>query len=81
MIGTTLMEESHEEILYPSFTVCPKRASGNVFNGQDLSIFHRSLNMSEVIHTLRFYQRNRTGHWYMETYRPHESKEDIRDIS
>ena len=83
MIGTTLIEESHEEILYPSITVCPKRARVNNFNGQNLSIFHRSLNLSEVIHTLRFHQRNRTGHWYKEVYRPMESieKEDIRDIS
>ena len=81
MIGTTSIEVSHEEIMYPSFTVCPHHGPEDVINGQNLSIFHRSLNMSEVIHTLRFYRRNRTGHWYKETYRPHESKEDIRDIS
>lgn len=77
MIGTTSIEESHKEILYPSFTVCSRR-DGDAFNG-NLSMFQRSINMSEVILTLRYYQRNKTGHWYKETYRPHESKEDIRD--
>ena len=77
MIGTTSIEESNEEIMYPSFTVCPNRFLK--FDGQNISIFQRSLNMSELLQTLRFYQRNRTGHWYQETYRPLESKEDFRD--
>ena len=85
MIGTTLIEESSEEILYPSITVCSK-ISRNEFNGQNLSIFQRSFNMSEVIHTLRFYQKNITGHWNKQVYRPMEGSfcsmerdTDIRD--
>ena len=85
MIGTTSIEESHEEILYPSITICPKRYSGprimNVFNGTNFSIFHRTVNMSEVMHRLRYYKRNLTGHWYKEVYEPWSSQEDIREIS
>ena len=67
--------------MYPSITACPKRFPGNVFNGTNFSIFQRSLNMSEVMHNLRFYQRNKTGHWYNELYRHWERKDDFRDIN
>ena len=81
MIGTTSIDERHEEILYPSITVCPKKVPQTAFNGTNFSIFQRSLNMSEVMHNLRFYQRNKTGHWNKETYRETESKDDLRDMT
>ena len=80
MIGTTSVEESSEEILFPSITVCPKIKHGYDFNRQNLEIFHRSFNMSEVILNLKFYQRNTTGHWNKEVIRPMESGKDNRDI-
>ena len=79
MIGTTSVEESSEEILFPSITVCPKIKHGYDFNRQNLEIFQRSFNMSEVILNLKFHQKNTTDHWIKEVIKPMESGNNNRD--
>ena len=81
MIGTTAVEESSEEILYPSITVCPKnrQRARDDFNEQNLEIFQRSFNMSEVILNIKFYQKNTTDHWNKEVIKPMESGNNNRD--
>ena len=81
MIGTTSVEESSEEILYPSITVCLKRHRRYDFNGQNLEMFQSSFNMSKVILNFKFYERNMTGHWNKKVIEPMESGKDNRDIN
>ena len=82
MIGTTSVEESNEEIWYPSITACSHRQSDNIkkeINEDNIDIFQRSFNMSEVILDLKFYQKNSTGHWNKKVIRPTESSKENRD--
>ena len=82
MIGTTSVEESSETILYPSITACSRRRS-DIIRGDisvdNMDLFQRSFNMSEVILDVRFYQRNSTGHSNKNVIRPMESNQENRD--
>ena len=60
MIGTTSVEESSAEILYPSISVCSERAFSTKM-GENQSVVHPSLNLSELIIKIELWQRNDTG--------------------
>ena len=61
MIGTTSVEESSGEILYPSISVCHDRKRGYFYEQQDISIFQRPLNLSEIILSLKMFQMTESG--------------------
>ena len=62
MIGTTSVEESSEEILYPSISVCSLRKHRyHSFKTQNLSLFHRALNLSELIVSVELWYKNESG--------------------
>ena len=62
MIGTTSGFESHEEVMYPSISVCSRRHGDEYRNESDLSLFQRSVNLSTTIHYITLYQKDETGH-------------------
>ena len=88
MIGTNSIEESSEEILYPSITVCSraKEYTPNLSNSllamgytNDTSAFHQSQNLSEMVLWLSLWQRNDTGNLEMIGINPTDGKFENRD--
>ena len=62
MIGTTSVEESSEEVLYPSISVCSIRERLLLnLTQQNVSSFHRSLNLSEWILSIEMWKKNDSG--------------------
>ena len=77
MIGTTSGFESHEEVMYPSISVCSRRRGDEYRNKSDVSLFQRSVNLRSILRELRLFRKNDTvdtGHEQM-IIRP--SKEDV----
>ena len=62
MIGTTSIEESNEEFLYPSISVCSLRRA-LIFDSRNynVSIFNQFLNLSELIHSVHMWEKNDNG--------------------
>ena len=80
MIGTTSIEESSEEVLYPSISVCSvRRQSFFNSNNNNLSIFHHSLNLSELILGIRMWKKNDSGHLEKITVGPAYGNLENRD--
>ena len=88
MIGTNSIEESSEEILYPSITVCSRTkgyttnmANSSLAEGytNDTSAFHQSRNLSEMVLWLSLWQRNDTGNLEMIGINPTDGKFENRD--
>ena len=77
MIGTTSIMESHEEVMYPSITVCSLRGGDEYRNQSDLTLFQRSVNLSTVVQKLRLYRKNDTGHMQTMTIKP--GTEDMKN--
>ena len=78
MIGTNSVAESNAEILYPSISVCSERLTP-IRIGQNLSIPHPSLNLSEIVAKVILWERNDTGQLQKLTIEPKEGKLENRD--
>ena len=62
MIGTTSVEESSEEVLYPSISVCSLRSHNYIsLTSNNLSLFQRALNLSELMVSVDLWYKNETG--------------------
>ena len=80
MIGTTSIEESSEEVLYPSISVCSVRRK--LFfdsTNNSLSIFHHSLNLSELILSIQMWKKNDSGNLEKITLGPANGNLEDRD--
>ena len=71
MIGTTSGFESHEEIMFPSITVCLRRRGDEYLNKTNYTLFHRPVNLKKNIVSVVVYEKNDTGHIQMRNFRPH----------
>ena len=70
MIGTTLVTESHKEITYPSISVCSRTRADEYRNRSDLSLFHRTVNLSRTVSFIRMFYKRDTGHMQKMDIRP-----------
>ena len=56
------MEESSEEVLYPSISVCSLRSHNYIsLTSNNLSLFQRALNLSELMVSVDLWYKNETG--------------------
>ena len=78
MIGTTLVIESHEEIVYPSISVCSRTRADEYRNRSDLSLFHRTVNLSRIVSSISLFYKNDTGHMKRMEIRP--ENQDIENM-
>ena len=78
MIGTTSVEETTAEILYPSISVCSERLQSTKM-GENQSVVHPSLNLSELIIKVELWQRNSTGQLEKIVIEPTDGKLNNRD--
>ena len=79
MIGTTSVMESHEEVMYPSISICSRRRRDEYRNKSDLSLFQRSVNLSTTVHELGLYRKNDTGHMQKMIVKPSNGDMENRD--
>ena len=77
MIGTNSVEESSAEILYPSISVCSERWH-SIKVGENHSVVHPSLNLSDIIVQILLWQRNDTGQLQRLVIEPTEGKWENR---
>ena len=78
MIGTNSVMESSAEILYPSISVCSERLH-SIKVGENHSVFHPSLNLSDMIVKILLWQRNDTGQLQPLVIQPTEGKWENRE--
>ena len=78
MIGTNSVWESTAVILYPSVSVCSERMQA-IRIGQNLSVPHPSLNLSEFVAKVILWERNDTGQLQKLTIEPKDGKLENRD--
>ena len=78
MIGTNSVMESSAEILYPSISVCSERLH-SIKVGENNTVFHPSLNLSDMIVKILLWQRNDTGQLQPLVIQPTEGKWENRE--
>ena len=72
------MEESSAEIHYPSISVCSERLQSTKM-GDNQSVIHPSVNLSELITKVELWQRNDTGQFQKIVIEPANGTLENRD--